>query len=275
MKRTLLTATLLLFAALLFFAWHTVEQADAYERTTLELVEALGTQDRVATGIDKVLEAFSLGAYRGYSERLEALKAIKERQGAYRESLLQLTALFYGGVPLLLLCAWLIRRDGGDAAYAMLAVSVVALAVGLMAPILSISASKALPLLGETIFQFESKGVLATIDTLNTTGNRWLAALLLLFSVVIPLAKTLLTGLTFFAGSHHLLRRGVTLAKHIGKWSMADVFVVAILVAFFANHDHGLTDAEVQVGLWFFAGYVVLSLIATQLISRRLERGEA
>jgi uncharacterized paraquat-inducible protein A len=57
---------------------------------------------------------------------------------------------------------------------------------------------------------------------------------------------------------------------------MADVFVVAILVAFFANSgENGLTRAEVQAGLWFFAVYVMLSLFATQLISRQLgDRGQ-
>jgi uncharacterized paraquat-inducible protein A len=51
---------------------------------------------------------------------------------------------------------------------------------------------------------------------------------------------------------------------------MADVFVVALLVVFLAGAGDGLTDAEVQVGLCFFAGYVVLSLLGTQIISHRL-----
>ena len=49
---------------------------------------------------------------------------------------------------------------------------------------------------------------------------------------------------------------------------MADVFVVAILVAFFSSNGQGLTDAKVQAGLYFFTGYVVLSVLATQLIDR-------
>jgi uncharacterized paraquat-inducible protein A len=54
---------------------------------------------------------------------------------------------------------------------------------------------------------------------------------------------------------------------------MADVFVVAILVAFFANSgENSLTHAEVQAGLWFFAVYVILSLLATQMLARLLVR---
>jgi hypothetical protein len=50
---------------------------------------------------------------------------------------------------------------------------------------------------------------------------------------------------------------------------MADVFVVAVLVAFLASNGKGLTHAEVEIGLYFFAGYGVLSLVATQLIRAR------
>ena len=48
------------------------------------------------------------------------------------------------------------------------------------------------------------------------------------------------------------------------------IAVVAILVAFFSTSgEGGMTHAEVQAGLWFFAAYVVLSLIGTQLISHK------
>ena len=61
-------------------------------------------------------------------------------------------------MPALLVAAWGVRRDAGDVAYAMLAAAVIALAVGLSAPILSVEASKSLPLLGETVFQFDHIG---------------------------------------------------------------------------------------------------------------------
>ena len=46
--------------------------------------------------------------------------------------------------------------------------------------------------------------------------------------------------------------------------------MVAILVAYFANSGQDLTEAEVQVGLVYFAAYVVLSLLGTQLVVRQL-----
>ena len=113
---------------------------------------------------------------------------------------------------------------------------------------------------------------MTTIDALRQSGNGWLALLLLTFSVIVPLLKTALVGVTWWSHDHHLSRRGLNLSHHIGKWSMADVFVVAILVAYFANSGEDLTEAEVQVGLLFFAAYVLLSLLGTQLITRGIKR---
>ncbi len=54
--------------------------------------------------------------------------------------------------------------------------------------------------------------------------------------------------------------------KAVGKWSMADVFVVALLLTFLSLSGDGLTDARLGTGFYFFAGYVLLSLLAAQLM---------
>lgn len=276
MTATLLRAPMLfvvvvLFAALAFTGWKAWEQAAAYEQTTLAIIERLDADARFETLTRRALEWLSFGLYEGEGDEIAQLNDLKSLQQAYRASVQIVTIAFFGLLPLLLGAAWAVRRDVGDLAYAMLAAAVIALAVGLSAPILSVEASKALPLLGETVLQFESKGVLATIESLAHAGNLWLAVLLFCFSVLIPLLKTLLVGLTFFARTHHWSLHGLRLSRHVGKWSMADVFVVAVLVAFLAANRGGVTRAEVQAGLYFFAAYVVLSLVATQIISYRLE----
>ncbi|MCP5142528.1 MAG: paraquat-inducible protein A, partial [Gammaproteobacteria bacterium] len=118
-----------------------------------------------------------------------------------------------------------------------------------------------------TIFRHQSKGVLSTLDTLWTHGNWIVAGLLALFSVVIPVTKTLILLGTGVARWRHIAQKGMAWAKHIGKWSMADVFVVAMLMSFFATDQADNTTAELQAGLWFFAGYVVLSLLGAQLLA--------
>ena len=67
----------------------------------------------------------------------------------------------------------------------------------------------------------------------------------------------------------HVRRVSIRTVDLIGKWSMTDVFVVAVLLAFLALGDQGLTRAEVGPGLYFFAAYGVLSLVAGQMIVAR------
>ena len=52
---------------------------------------------------------------------------------------------------------------------------------------------------------------------------------------------------------------------------MADVMVVAVLLSFFVVGEEGFSDSWLGAGLYFFAGYCVLSLITIQLISHLKE----
>jgi paraquat-inducible protein A len=262
---------LLLFALLLLCAWKTWEQARAYERETLFIIEQLEANNLVENKGRQILELITLGLYEGYSEKLAELSRHKQLRQAYADSVDITSSVFFSVALLLLAVVWVLQRDLLDLGYAMLLVALVCLAVGLSTPILSLEAGKQLPVIGETVFQFKSKGVLTTIDALRQSGNAWLALLLLIFSVVVPLLKTALVGVTWWNHDHHLFRKGLNLSHHIGKWSMADVFVVAILVAYFANSGEDLTEAEVQVGLLFFTAYVLLSLLGTQLITRGIK----
>jgi paraquat-inducible protein A len=274
MRRYVLMAIATLFAALLFFAWTTWQQAQAFERETEIIITRLSAESHVEQGKNHLLELLSFGYYDNYSKQLEELNRHKELQSAYAESVEIMTKLSGGTALVLLVLAWFARSDVGDVAYAMLGIAFISLLVGLATPILSIEASKELPVLGDTLLQYQSKGVLSTLDTLYDNGYWWLALVLLIFSVVLPMMKTAVGGLTFFSRTSPLLERWFHISHHLGKWSMADVFVVAILVAFFANSGaDSLTHAEVRPGLWFFLAYVLLSMLAFQLLGREMKRG--
>ncbi|MCW8908125.1 MAG: paraquat-inducible protein A [Sedimenticola sp.] len=265
----------LLLLLLIGCGWKTWQQATAYERQTLLIIQQLQAENRLESSGRQLLEALSFGLYDGYSRQLEELNRAQELQTAYRRSVDQLTGIFLLLSILLLLSSWLARRRMDDLGYAMLSIAVVSLAVGLTTPILSIEASKDLPVLGITVLEFQSKGILTTIDGLWQSGHLWIAVLLALFSILLPLLKTGVAWLTLFSATHRFSLRGLHLSHHVGKWSMADVFVVAILVAFFSTDSgDGLTHAEVQAGLWFFATYVLLSLLGTQLVIRYLRQVE-
>ncbi len=81
--------------------------------------------------------------------------------------------------------------------------------------------------------------------------------------------KRALEWMTFgiYEGAGDGLRRvALHIIRFIGKWSMTDVFVVAILLAFFSTESKSFTDASVGPGLYFFAGYGLLSLLGGQVL---------
>ncbi len=61
----------------------------------------------------------------------------------------------------------------------------------------------------------------------------------------------------------------------IGKWSMADVFVVATFLSYlsFSNMNSGIdTEAKTLVGLYFFLAYCILSIASSQLIELAVKK---
>lgn len=106
----------------------------------------------------------------------------------------------------------------------------------------------------------------SAIRSLYGSGQGFLATVLLVFSVIFPIAKNLVMLAVFMADTRlgRFRRRIVLGASMLGKWSMLDVFIVAILVA---SVKLGLlAHAEVLSALYFFAASVILTnLVSTWL----------
>ncbi|OOZ27679.1 hypothetical protein BOW32_03120 [Solemya velum gill symbiont] len=79
MRRFVLFAIVSLFAALLFFAWTTWQQAQAFERETETIITRLSAESQVEQGKNQLLELLSFGYYDNYSKHLEELN---QPQGA-------------------------------------------------------------------------------------------------------------------------------------------------------------------------------------------------
>ncbi len=137
---------------------------------------------------------------------------------------------------------------------------------GLTRPALTLDISPVLPFIGKMAIYHQTRSILGTIGNLYDTGNRLVAFLILLFSVIVPMAKglSLLYVLAIPKAPFRLpIFRFVAL---IGKWSMADVFVMGILLAFLAaGAAEGLT-AQLHDGFWYFLGYCLLSVASAQLM---------
>ncbi|MDB2657498.1 paraquat-inducible protein A [Crocinitomicaceae bacterium] len=137
---------------------------------------------------------------------------------------------------------------------------------------------------GKTYFYYQNKGIIEVITMLWKTDNRPVAISIGLFSVIIPVLKlisTLIILLTRTTGA----KRFRKVLSFLAKWSMADVFVVSLFLAFlsFSNMSPGVTmDAKILFGMYYFFVYVLLSIglgffldLSIKERKKNLERAEA
>lgn len=132
------------------------------------------------------------------------------------------------------------------------------LAAGLTLPILSV---QKFWIFGDTV------SIWSGMTGLYRSGEAFLATVLLVFSILFPFGKNLILIAILLAGAWRggRGRRLVRWAALLGKWSMLDVFIVAILVA--TVKLGVLAHASVLSALYFFAG----SVIGTNLVSSVLD----
>jgi len=123
---------------------------------------------------------------------------------------------------------------------------------------------------GTVVIQDTSKSILGTAQTLWHDGNPLVAFLIVFFSIFVPALK-----LALLASSYLFKRFGKQLALSSGflsKWSMADVFVMALIIAFLAikassgNSALLQTSIELETGFYYFLGYCLLSIASSQLL---------
>lgn len=229
------------------------------------------TEQRTDTVVKKTLEIVSFGLYKGASEKADAIASI-ERSTRARSQRVRLATWTLAGLSAAFLMASLLReRRAGlpgrrRLVRDLLGVSCVFLLVGLTTPILTVVAHKEVAVLGDVVLQHESKGIVSTFSKLFQSGNLFIAFLLLVFSIVIPLLKLAISFVVLLAPRLPATALFLRCLQVVGKWSMTDVFVVAVLLAFFAADSGELTNADLEHGLYFFAGYGLLSLLASQLL---------
>lgn len=131
----------------------------------------------------------------------------------------------------------------------------------------------------------KSLSLLQTIQELWQDERLLVAALIFAFSICIPVLKFILLCIAY-AKKHTRLEVAIyNFISRIGKWSMADVFVVAIFLAVLST-DHAETASQQQLalfgfkldlivssetlsalgpGFYYFTGYCLLSLLGTAI----------
>lgn len=130
-----------------------------------------------------------------------------------------------------------------------------------------------------TVSAFDkTRSILETAMELRNSGHLPVAVLIVLFSVIVPLAKALLLLSLLLPMRDSAKRRLLEFSDAISKWSMADVFVIAIFIAFLAGQglqeSRGLVDFDASLGdgFWYFLAYCLLAIAGTQLLSAGLRQ---
>ena len=129
------------------------------------------------------------------------------------------------------------------------------------------------------VFQ-QTRSIVGSVRRLYEVGSPVPATLILLFSVAVPFVKTALVGWAMFAAHAARRRRMLAFVETIAKWSMADVFVVALFITYLAAMASQSAPgsgppvvaftAQFGAGFYWFAAYCVFSLASQQLIARVL-----
>jgi len=105
--------------------------------------------------------------------------------------------------------------------------------------------------------------LLTGIFSLLREGHLFVGAVVLLFSILLPLVKLgLILVLSLRHGWLETHHRQMTyrLVEHLGRWGMLDVLLVAVIIAFIKLGS--VVTFSAGIGLPLFASFVVLSLLA-------------
>ncbi|MBT8139330.1 MAG: paraquat-inducible protein A [Gammaproteobacteria bacterium] len=148
----------------------------------------------------------------------------------------------------------------------LLLISLACLVPGVLKPLLQIKVSASVPIIGTLRFYDETQSILQSVQALLDSGNILVAVLIALFSIAVPVIKASLLFIAALLQSgeyRHKLRGFVNV---ISKWSMADVFVVSVFMAYLATGSNDYVEAQLHPGFFYFLAYCVISIIATQLL---------
>lgn len=116
----------------------------------------------------------------------------------------------------------------------------------------------------------DAVSVVGGIMTLFHEGEYFLFAVLTLFTLVFPCVKLGLLAIIWAERKHDLARvqRLHRWVEALGKWSMLDVFVVAVLIV--VMKSSGVANIAIGLGVYLFTASVVLAQLASAWIDRRL-----
>jgi paraquat-inducible protein A len=147
----------------------------------------------------------------------------------------------------------------------LLILSFVVFGIGLWAPLLTLK---------KLIFVTNTFSVMSGISQFFQEGQYGLFLLIFVFTLVLPCFKLVVLFTAWNSDYKRVSRqRHLEWLSALGKWSMLDVFIVAILIA--SVKLGSIASIEVHYGLYIFTAGVILIMVSAHYIHGRLKRPPA
>lgn len=123
-------------------------------------------------------------------------------------------------------------------------------------------------------FWTDDYSILRSLEELIDGGDVFIATVIAVFVVVLPVGKLLLLSVMWYLPVSGRRRdRALRGIHHLTRWSMLDIFVVAVLLIM--TQANPVVSVKAGLGLYFFTAGILLSLILTfrmDQLHRRYER---
>jgi hypothetical protein len=256
---------------MVFFGAKAYKQAILYEEATTELVSYQDAGQQASLQLEKFAKSLFGDLYD--DELKMKLDKVREKQETTMVKAQEYTFYFMCLLVVVLLSFFLVSLRTFTLFGSLSAM--VTLVLGLITPILMVTIHKEVEYLGDIVLSFESKGVIGSIVKLWESGDVVVAIVILLFSVVTPVLKVLSLLVVSLFMESRFAHGIVKFFKMIGKWSMVDVFVVAVFLVYLTANKGDVSRAEVEMGLYFFLAYVIVSMFVSLSADRMLSTNKS
>jgi paraquat-inducible protein A len=120
----------------------------------------------------------------------------------------------------------------------------------------------------------QSDTILSGVLYFLETGSYLIAAVIFIASIIVPITKLLILIYLLISVRNNKpvnqkkRQKLYALTELIGKWSMVDVFVVAIMISLV--HFGGMTEIEAGEGANYFLLVVIVTMVAAMQFDARL-----
>lgn len=240
----------------------------------------------------------------GFQTHTQTTTFLIEKIATFKAGIQENVQLLFWVSTIGFLLFWIFFMYAGHLAAiaSMTAVSVMMLIVGVSLPMIDLEAllnAFKINMLGSTIafdqqyIYYQSKSILDVTQTLITSGGvdlKIVGFMVLCFSVIFPFIKLILTVIYLFNAKIRENNWVQNIIFYLGKWSMADVFVVALFMAYIGFYgimtsqlssiEHNksgfavetLNNSSLSPGALFFTTYCVMSIILGIVVNKRISK---